>query len=289
MHRRDGLRLLVDAPLTFDVGDRTVHSPMVHAEVGGTSTKLILDTGSSDHVLTMSLASCAGLHARAGEPGTDHAGALVASWDLGDVPIRVGETTLPLRNVVAFHGPEQFEGWGIGGFLSPQNLHPSAVLVIDLVGSALILAQDDLEHVTRWLESRYPMLRALALRRESSEDMLVRASVVPFDGVPVMLNTGSSGTEFARSAVPGLRGTASAGHDLGVSGAVVDGEVVRDRVVMVGDASFPVSSLLVREHIPAEHGSGHLGMDILRGTVVAVAPDPTEPIRWFVPRPGAGT
>src|SRR5687768_7147579 len=75
--------IIFRTPITFDVGDRLVHSPMVHVAVKGVTTKLILDTGSTDHVFTMDLAGRAGLDAEPCEPGTDHAGAPVPSWTLG--------------------------------------------------------------------------------------------------------------------------------------------------------------------------------------------------------------
>ena len=50
------MRILVDIPITFDVGDQQSHAPMIDVLVGATPTRLILDTGSSDHVLTIELA-----------------------------------------------------------------------------------------------------------------------------------------------------------------------------------------------------------------------------------------
>ena len=38
------MRILVDLPITFDVGDGRTHAPMIDVLVGGTTTRLILDT-----------------------------------------------------------------------------------------------------------------------------------------------------------------------------------------------------------------------------------------------------
>ena len=78
------LDILVDVPIVYDVdGGTTVHSPMVHAVVGGVPTRLILDTGSTDHVLTKELIDRVGATLSPGEDGTDHAGAPVPSWLVG--------------------------------------------------------------------------------------------------------------------------------------------------------------------------------------------------------------
>jgi len=118
-------RVLLEVPITFDVGAQMIHSPMIEVEVGGTMTRLIVDTGSTDHVLTMELAERAGKEASPGEAGTDSVGASVPSWALGEVPVRIGNLDLRLRDVVAIAGPDPFQGWGIGGFLSPQHVHPT--------------------------------------------------------------------------------------------------------------------------------------------------------------------
>jgi hypothetical protein len=278
------VRVLFETPITFDVVDRVVHSPMVHANVNGTMTKLILDTGSTDHVLTIELANRAALRSEPGESGTDHAGAAVPSWTLGEVPIQIESNALRLRNVVAIRAPARFEGWGVGGFLSPQNLHPSAFVVIDLVVDKLALVEGDTSTVSAWLRSRSPMLRLISLPRERGETVEVRASVEPFDSAVTMLNTGSSGTEFQRTAVPGLQGVPPESTGLGVSGAIVEGEDVTGQTLRVGDARFPLPVLFLRERMPPPHPPGQVGMDILRGTVLVVSADADRPILWMVPQ-----
>src|SRR6187549_2533159 len=133
-------REILDVPVVFDVeGGALVHSPMIHARVGGELTRLILDTGSTDHVLTKPLIDRAGAPTTAAEDGTDHAGASVASWSVGDLAIDVAGVGFDLHDVVAIAPPGPFEAWGIGGFLSPQHLHPTARVLIDLVGDRLVV------------------------------------------------------------------------------------------------------------------------------------------------------
>lgn len=169
--------------------------------------------------------------------------------------------------------------------MSPQNLHPSAFVVIDLVENKLILVEGDTPDISTWLRSRSPMLRLLSLQRERGATVLVPASVEPFESVVTMLNTGTSGTEFARTVVPGLRGVPPENSGLGVSGAEVLGEEVANQTLRVGDLRFPLPVLFVRERMPPEHPDGQVGMDVLDGTVLGVSADARLPVYWLVSPP----
>jgi Aspartyl protease len=275
-------RILLEVPITFDVGSGVTHAPLVKVDVGGTGTKLIVDTGSTDHVLTMELASQAGLDASPGEPGTDSVGASVPSWTLGEVPVRIGDLDIRLQNVVAIAGPAPFEGWGVGGFLSPQHVHPNAWVVIDLVDGALTFVGGEEADVTRWVADRFPALHMLSLEREGGDStILVRAAIEPFDPVVTMLDTGGKRTEFAEVAVPTLLGGTPTESGRGVGGSTAIGSEVKDQVLRAGSATLPVPSLLVREEIGTAQGL--VGMDLLRGTVLVVSADPSRPVLWLVP------
>jgi hypothetical protein len=253
---------------------------MVHVKVAGVPTKLVLDTGSTDHVLTGELATRARLSHTPAEPGTDHAGAAVESWDLGGVEIEIGGESLLLRQVVAIEGPPMFGQWGVGGFLSPQMLHQSGFMVIDLADKKLSHVLGDPSQVSAGLLERHPTMRLVLLPREDEEFVAVQASVEPFLSVVTMLNTGSD-TEFASEAVPGLRGEPRQNIGHGVGGTQVVGEEVPGQTLLVGDARFPLPRLLVREDMPPPHGI--VGMDVLRGTVLAISANRAEPIQWLVP------
>lgn len=279
------LRVLTEAPITFDVADRTVHSPMVGVVINGVATKLILDTGSTAHVLTTELVDKVGLTREPSEPGTDHAGVEVSSWSVGEVSVQVGDLNLPLRDVVSIAGPPPFDGWGVGGFLSPQSLHPSATIVLDFVGNKVGFIEATTAGILEHLKQRFPALNPLVLAREPGESVRVSASVEPFSDVPIMLNTGTSETEFARTAVPGLRGAQPDETGLGISGAEVPGEVAKDQVLVVGGVRLELPVLFVRESMPPEHPDGQVGMDLLSGTVLALSPRLDEPVLWLVPLP----
>jgi hypothetical protein len=279
------MQILVDLPITFDAAGHHTHAPMIDAYVAGMPTRLILDTGSTDHVLTIELARAAGLAAEPGEPGTDHAGASVDSWTLGEVAARLGGYDVVLRDTVAITGPAPFEGWGVGGFLSPQHLDPAAFAVLDLIGDRfrLIDADGDGEAVATSLATQYPELTVLTLARVAGEATpVVMAAIDPFPPVAMMLNTGGRGTEIAAAAVPGLTGVEPDRLGHGVGGSVVPGTQVGERSLRVDSARFTIPELLVRDEVGSMQGL--IGMDLLRGTVLVVSADDRRPVTWLVPR-----
>ena len=277
--------VILEAPLTFDVGGDTTHVPMVEAIVGGVAIKLILDTGSSDHVLTRELAEDARLPLEPGEPGTDSTGASVPSWNLGGLDVEIAGQTFGLRDVVAITAPGPFVGWGVGGFLSPQHLHPTAWVVLDLAAERLVLADGDETAVADWLPRRTPGLRLLRLDRVSTDPtILVRAGLDDFEPVVTLLDTGGKSTEFVGAAVPGLGGGELRGAGRGVGGGQIVGSVVENRVLVVAGMRLPVARVVVRDAMDGHDGL--VAMDVLRGTVLAVSADRSRPAFWQVPGSG---
>jgi hypothetical protein len=281
-------RLLLDAPIVFDVPGRTVHSPMVDAIVGGVHTRLILDTGATAHVLTLDLAARAHLESQRADPGTDHTGATVESWSLGTVSMDAAGSTLHLQDVQAIKGPPPFAHWGVGGFLSPQSLDPDASVVIDLAGSRLLLVDGDGLALAAWLEKRFPSFHPLSIKREPGEGVRILASIEPFDPVEAMINTGTPDTEFVRTAVPGVEGISAGETGLGVSGAQVAGAHAGGQVLRIGEWAFPLDTLFIRDESAPEHPDAQIGMDLLSGSVLAISPDIDEPVLWMVPNEHGG-
>lgn len=277
------LHVLVDVPITFDTGDgTTVHSPMVAATVRRVATRLILDTGSTDHVLTKELIDRVGVKPSPAEDGTDHAGAAVLSWSVGKLEVRIDRQPFVLRNVVAIAGPPPFAGWGVGGFLSPQHLHPTARVLIDLLNDRLVVVESSEADPDAWLISRVPSLRPIALDRVPGEaTVAVPAAIEPFATVPTMLNTGGRQTEFASAAVPSLRGTGDEHGGTGVGGGRVVGSDAGERVLLVGDARIPLRRLVVRDEMDGPPGL--VGEDVLRGTALICSADPDRGVVWLVP------
>ena len=200
------MEILFDEPITFVGADgQPTHAPMVAATVGGEATRLILDTGSTDHILSIELANRVGLSAEPGEEGTDSTGASVPSWTLGDVPVQVGETRHTLANVIAIAAPGPFESRGIGGFISPQHLVPDAWMHLDLAADRFMALSGSEADVAAWLTAQAQDVHLLRLARADGDStILVRGGIEPFDDVVAMLDTGGKASDVVASAVPGL-------------------------------------------------------------------------------------
>lgn len=276
------VEVLTRVGITFETADggRT-HAPLIAARLGDVSTLLILDTGSEVQLLNKELVDRLGLAIENGEEGTDHSGATMASWSVEDVGLELGEIEVTLRDVVAIPAPPPFPPRGIGGILSPQHLHPTATAVVDLAANELLLVEADDDELQEWLEGRSPDLTTLVLERdESFTTLVVAAAIRPHDEIPTMLNTGGKGTEFGSASVPSLAATAFERIGGGVSGADVLGANVGAATLVVAGREFPVADLAVRDkmHDP----QGLVGMDVLRGTVIAAGADVGRPLVWQV-------
>lgn len=274
-----GVEVVTRVPITFEAADRPTHAPLVVGSVGGIDTRLVLDTGSDVHILTKELVDRLGLEVEEGEEGVDHSGATMPSWSVADVALTLGGAELTLSDIVSIPAPAPFSTGGIGGGLSPQHLHPTAVVVIDLAAHELLLAEGDDDEIAAWLDERSPSLTTLALERDPGfTTVVVPAAVRPFDEMPVLINTGGKRTEFSRAAVPGLAAGSPERLGGGVSGADVIGSSAGAQVIAVAGHDLPVEELAVREtmHDP----QGMVGMDVLPGTVVACAADRSRRVFW---------
>jgi hypothetical protein len=275
---------LLRTPITFVAGDgSSVHSPMIRAAVGGIDTLLVLDTGSEVHLLTRELSDQIGLSLAEGEEGIDHSGATMPSWTAGVVPMLAGGVELALRDVVVIPAPAPFPGWGVGGILSPQHLHPDAFMVLDQVDDELLLLGGTADAVATWLAQRHPGLTTLRLARDgTSTTPVVRGAIVPFDETAVLVNSGGKRTEFDVTVVPGLAPATLERLGGGVSGSDVMGSVVGAQTLSIGGLSMPVADLALREGMISPHAM--IGRDLLRGTVVACDANPAGEVFWQVPR-----
>lgn len=272
---------LLRAPLWFEVAGQQVHSPLVQVRIQGVNSLMIVDTGASDHLLTRELADTAGLQTVATEPGTDHAGASVPSWSLGEMELEMGGVPLSLKNVIAIEGPPAFQACGIGGFLSPQHLHPNAHLLLDFYHQELSLLQAPLPVLNNWLSARLQSLLPVYLRRKAGAVVTVEAAIEPFSPVDTMLNSGGICTEFAEMAVPGLQGLMPERFGKGISGADVTGLEVSQQILSAGQARLEVPLLLVRKQMPPP--PGQIGMDLLQQTALLISPDKKQAVQWWLP------
>ena len=185
------MEILLDVPITFDAADGTTHAPMVQADVNGTETLLILDTGSTDHILTTELTGRLGLELEEGEEGTDSSGASVRSWLLSEARITIAARAFALRDLVVIDPPPPFTAGGIGGALSPQHLDPTAWAVLDMVTDRFRLVEAT-EGLQPWLSATRPELVPIELDAAGGDGvLLVRAGIDAHDSVVTMIDTGA--------------------------------------------------------------------------------------------------
>lgn len=279
------MQILTRVPITFDgVDGQTQHAPLAIATVGGITTRFVLDTGSEVHLFNEDLANALGLDKVPGEEGVDHGGATMPSWDVGTVGMDLGDASLTLNDIVAIPAPPPFPGWGIGGILSPQNLHPSAATVMDLVADELILVDGSDDELESFLRERHPDLEFLRLSRDAAHpQVVVPAAIEGYPEIPTLIDTGGKRTEASDAAVPDLLTEGSGTLGRGVGGNEFAGAFAGPQTVVVGGHRLPVPNLAVR---PEMHDTQCLvGIDVLRGTVLTCATDLARPVFWQV-RPG---
>ena len=196
--------------------------------------------------------------------------------------MRVGDTTIALESVVVIPAPPPFLANGIGGILSPQLFHPTAWIVICMTHDELVIDETDEPTFLACLAGRHPNFQTLVLNRIEDGVVVVEAAFEPQTALPVLLNTGGKGTEIDRSLLP--EGAAGEVERIGggVSGADVMAARLGPAVLTIGgDVRIPIPDLAARDAM--EGVQAMVGMDILRGTVLACTADRTGRVVWQLP------
>jgi hypothetical protein len=290
---RPDLTPILRAPIHFEAQDgERVHAPMVPATIGAIHTRLVLDTGSDVHLVTRELAEAARLPLAGVDVGTDHAGTEMDSWLVGDISITLDVATGPaevarssqalkLHDVVAIPAPAAFIAQGIGGILSPQRLHDSAYAVIDEIEDELLLVDVGPAQLRDWLLDRRRTPDVLVIERRSGDHRpIVVAAIEPHPSVEVLVNTGGRHTEFEPSTVAGLAAGALERIGTGVSGVDVLGADAGRQVLALAGARVALPALKLRAGMADP--AAMIGQDVIRGTIVAIGPDPATPVLWQV-------
>jgi hypothetical protein len=255
---------------------------MVFASVGSAaSARYILDTGSDVHLLNEDLADELSLDKQPGEEGTDHSGATMPSWDVGDVPTEIGGIGFMLRDSVSIPAPPPFPGFGIRGILSPQNLHPTAWVVIDTAVDELLLLDATNEEAADFLRARSPAMTLLTLSRDPDfPSVVVTAALDGHEPMPTLLNSGGKATEYSATALGGPSAEPAERLGGGVSGADYVGWSVGPQSLVIEGHRVSVPQVKVRQEM--HDPQGMLGMDVLRGTILTCSADVSRPVFWQV-------
>jgi hypothetical protein len=276
--------LLTQLPITFESSDgAATHAPLIIASVGGSApARYILDTGSEVHLLNEDLVDELGLSKIPGEEGVDHSGATMPSWDVGAVAMDLDGLEVQLPDCVSIPALPKFHEMGIRGGLSPQNLHPTAWTVIDTTANAqLLLVEAADDEMADYLRAPTAALKLLTLTRvREHPSLVVNAALEGFAEIPTMLNTGGKASEYSAAALPGLSAASIERLGGGVGGSDYWGGSVGRQTLLIGGARLPINSVKLREQM--HDPQGIIGMDLLRGTVLAVARDVSRPVFWQI-------
>jgi len=259
---------------------------MVFLGIGGAApARCILDSGSDVHIVTEDLADELGLDKVPGEEGTDHGGNTMPSWTVGDVAADLDGFALSLKECVSIPAPPPFPKFGIRSMLSPHRVHPTAFAVIDTAERELLFVDGSDSEVEEFLRSRQSGLTMLKLVRDPDHQSVVAmAAIEGFDEIPALLDTGGKKTEFSATALGGLTSAESQRLGGGVSGSDYAGWSVGPKSLVVGGQTLPVPALMVRAEM--HDPQAIIGMDVMRGTVLAAAADLARPVFWQVPAGG---
>lgn len=251
-------------------------NPRINVKVNGTSAEMLLDTGSSHHVLTRPFAQANGIVA-----SEERSGLLRAR----QFRLKAGRADFVIDDAIVLSPPFDEEGWG--GILSPQSLLPAATVVLDFRNRVFYLLRGTRASTDSWLAEKYDSLRRTTLAREGTEINAVLVRGGQCGRAPVLLDI-DSGIGRSRLSRKQLRGTAlhPGGKSIDALGNVTLTEVARGQSVCFGDLRFDSVDLVAITETPSSESaadaiSGSIGMDILRQTVLVIPPVPSKEILIF--------
>jgi len=252
--------------------------PLVPATIAGQETRLVVDTGATETLVTRDLLARARIAVVPVEPGRDHAGADVLTWTtVDDIVLEIAGHGFDLGRVSVIESPKAFAQIGIGGILAPQCLDAEAVLDLDLRAGRISLSRGRMSPVARARDGLFPL--ALTAQRIAEDDdlenlTLIEGSFEDSGSILLMLNTGAWEAELNAADYPEGRA-----RGRGLSGAAITGHAQRGRFSIDG-AVLPESDVILRPQvggIGGQIGMQHLGLTRLELHRASRA------LRWWVP------
>lgn len=263
---------VAEVPLSFEVSGQRLPVPLVSVAIEGREVPMIVDSGSTHHVLLRSFTERVDLEPRgSGETGTDSAGESVRVRPLQPVTLALGEYESTFENVLATEGPPPLRKLGVSGFLAPHRLVDRGYVVVDFPekqltayrGTAGAIRARRLENQTGWTEIG---------RRSDDGRFVVELALDDRDAVPAALDTGGSNTEFevgyAADSVESSSGDDSSADgcegSVSVGGTCVESRKLPGSRVRFAGGSFEPVEARLRETIGSDEVRARLGMDVAR-------------------------
>ncbi len=247
--------------------------PLVHANIAGQPTLLLIDTGAFDHLLYAWFAHELQDGEASGKTGmvVDHAnrGVPVERWNSLKLAID-GWSPLPsIRPIVV--GDEQNrapQALGIGGILSPQRLPTGSSLALDFPSGEMVEVDDGAANARL---SAHGTSLGVAIRCGTQ---YVLPATVAGKEARLLVDTGSFTTDLKGSSPPGraLAGRSSVSRSIGTVGGAVETRALSDTEVRAGQLTVKLDVPIVSDQARPSRcpSDGVLGMDILGACVVVV-------------------
>jgi len=266
-----------ETKLNFQIKGQQLPVPLVRAGVNGEETPLIVDSGSSHHVLSNAFVQDRGIE-RVGnaKKGVDHAGASVEVQPLETIEIAIGKWKLTVEDALSTEAPRAFRQLGISGFLAPQRLGKKGYAVLDFRNQTFRFFEGNSNAIVRTLKQRYETLQTLATRKDGQ--FYVDVALEDGNAVAAKLNTGGTHTEFERDVLSNGRPktrTDGSGSEceggMAVSGKCVEAGTLPGANVQFAGKNHSVDGVKIVESIGEDDSqiSAQVGMDVLRGCLVA--------------------
>ncbi len=272
--------------LGFELAGQPFPSPLLYATIGGRSTWLVVDTGTSYHALSEWLATDLALPLSSTNTGRDHLGrdirvsiidrATIATplWGmLVDEPLLVADV------------PEPFRQLNLGGFLSPQFLaHDDGERVLlDLARAEMqVVSKSDAAAHLATRGGRFPIGGSRVCRATDSVPYRTFAVPAYVEGEPVtlLIDTGAERTNLRVGSPAGQKLVQRTNGDLtrvyGAAGAF-NALTYPDARVQFGEIGRTTDVEMVPGAPNADCPvDGVLGMDILRSCVLSLGNGPPD-------------
>lgn len=276
-------------PLHFDIpladgASKTIHTAFLEATVDGRKTRLIVDSGASDHVFVRNALPFADDDLKADAPGTDHGGAAVTTWRLQrPISVQIGERQQTLNEAIVIEGPPPFKAWGIGGFVAPQLLATTGFVVVDLAQRSLAVVENAPKMCA---DGRSPLVLTMVrgegtmVRGEGDAERLpIVAAKWNGKDIRLMLNTGGREVEVSPAFAIAVGADQATGR--GVSGEAVRGSRGASGVLTLAGREVPVASPVVREQ--GDAADAQVGIAFLTGAMLAFPAGNTGAVRLCLP------
>lgn len=257
-----------DLPLSQQAAHRGF-GPVVNVRVRGRNESFVLDTGSSPSLIVSEAAPR--LRSRAGAPTCRH-----------PLPIQLGKraaTAVPCEVIPTI--PE-FAAARLAGILSPQQLAPDDLVVLDFPSSRLFALRagaapfDDFRRL-------YPERPVVRLERvgESIGAMLVRGAWGDRAEVLIDIDTGRPYTQFARRYLESAP-TAGSFAVLSATGELsVHQQSLQAQPLRIGPALLGSVRIQTRDEAGVAAGivyEGSLGRDVLQSCAIGIPPRPLRQV-----------